>query len=69
MNQLFLLNLISDLIKEDKPTVEQVRCVRVIIDNMIKEFQTPSGTLPYGVIFNDSELSQEAKQARKDLLE
>ena len=72
MNQLFLLKLISDLIKTDKPTVEEIRCARTIVDNLTKEY---GNSLTEEEINNIKEkkgiptyLDDEAEQARKELL-
>ena len=66
MNQLFLLQLIADLIKNDKPTVEEVRCARTIVENLIKG---ASGQYESTIVVpSNSMLDDEAEQARKELL-
>ena len=66
MNQPFLLQLIADLIKNDKPTVEEVRCARTIVENLIKE---ASGQYESTIIVpTNSMLDDEAEEARRELL-
>lgn len=69
MNPLFLLKLIFDLIKDDKPTAEEVRCARTIANNLIDYYTT--NTALYGIEntkeLMDSELSPEALQAQREL--
>lgn len=66
MNSLFLLTLIADLIKSDKPTVEQIHCVRVIVNNLIQESEKQK-LESSGYITEKPHLDQEAKQAQEEL--
>ena len=63
MNPLFLLNLISDLIKDDRPTPEQIKCTRVIVNNLIKEYNTVNTPIE-----SLSDLDKEAQEAKKELM-
>ena len=64
MNDIFLLQLISDLIKEDKPTIEEVRCARTIVNNLIKAQAVPTSiNQATGGI-----LDSEALAAKNDLM-
>ena len=65
MNQPFLLQLIADLIKNDKPTVEEVRCARTIVENLIKGYTKPTTA---SEIIDESNLDSEAEAARRELL-
>ena len=66
MNPLFLLNLISDLLKSDKPTVEEIRCARVILENLVKEYDIKE---PLGNMLSEkSDLSPEAEKAKRELI-
>lgn len=67
MNQFFLLKLIADLIKSDKPTIEEVRCARTIIQNLIDSSSPQYVDGVEELPINDG-LDDEAKQARKELL-
>ena len=58
-----LLKLVFDLIKNDKPTVEEIRCARTIIDNLIKVGGW-NGIAPE----QTSDLDEDARQARKELM-
>lgn len=66
MNQVFLLKLVKELIESDKPTPEQVRCARVIVNGMIDFLDNPvSGGQ---IIEPNSELDNEAQLAKQELL-
>ena len=67
MDQLSLLKLISDLIKEDKPTTEQIKCARTIVDNLIVHYQ-PKLADAIGNVYIPSNLDPDAEQARQELL-
>lgn len=63
MNQLFLLKLILDLLKSDKPTVEQISCARTILKNLIEAHDKPVDSAHV-----ESDLDSDALQAQKELL-
>lgn len=66
MNNIFLLNLIAELIKEDQPTAEQIKCARIIVDNLIKtNDKVILQSLP--PVYINSQLDEDAIQARKEL--
>jgi len=65
MNQVFLLKLVADLIKADKPTVEEIRCARVIVDNLIKHQDNPTSSGQ--TIIPNSELDADAEEAKREL--
>ena len=65
MNQLFLLKLIADLIKSDKPTVEEIRCARTIINSLIQN--EPPILIPKGYEVLGNDLDEIAQQAKKEL--
>lgn len=65
MNQLFLLKLLLDLIKTDKPTVEEVHCARTILDNLIKSQDKPQ---PISSNMEQSDLDDDAEAARQELM-
>lgn len=68
MNQLFLLKLIADLIKSDKPTVEEIKCARTIVSNLI-EAGTPKQAEDSTFISGTIPLDMDADAARRDLME
>ena len=77
MNFLFLLNLIKDLLKNEKPTVEEINCVRIIVENMIKVFEPLQKIQPVSIdLINkdltvgsaDNDLTVEAQQAKSELI-
>jgi hypothetical protein len=61
MNQIFLLKLIADFIKDDKPSVEQIRCARTIVENLIKFQDKPQPVNP------NNDLDDEAYNAKREL--
>ena len=63
MKQIFLLKLIADFLKSDKPTVEEIRCARTILDNLIKNDEEPEIETT-----QLSDLDSEAQQAQKELM-
>lgn len=69
MNPQFLLKLVSDLIKDDKPTLEQVKCARVIVDGLIKEYEPKEFPTTGDLLTRipGHVLSLEAEQARQEL--
>ena len=64
MNQLFLLKLIADLIKSDKPTIEEIKCARTIVENLIKAYDKPTTASD----IMESDLDPDAEAARRELL-
>lgn len=70
MKNLLLLKLIADLIKTNKPSVEEIRCTRTIIDNLIKEYDSSKESIESSndLSLLDQGLSLEANQAIKDLM-
>ena len=65
MNPLFLLNLIFDLLKSDKPTVEEIKCARTVVENLIKYYTKPE--MSPDIMMEGSNLSPEAQEARREL--
>lgn len=63
MNQLSLYKLILDLIKTDKPTVEQVQCARTILKSLIEAEEEPQQSQQPA-----SDLDLEAFKAQQELL-
>ena len=63
MNEVNLLKLIADLIKSDKPTVEEIKCARTILANLISSSEPKEESIGHV-----SDLDNEALQARKELM-
>ena len=41
MNHLFLLKLLADMLELDKPSADKIQCARLIVKNMISEYDKP----------------------------
>lgn len=61
MNDQMLLKLMLDLLKSDKPSVEEVRCARTIVNSMITNASQFIPNQTAGL------LDPEAQQARSEL--
>ena len=68
MSQLFLLKLVAELIKSDKPTAEEVRCARTIVGQMVEAAEEPIQPGRGEVIDPISDLDEAAQLARKELM-
>ena len=63
MTDLFLLKLIAELLEGDKPTQDEIGCVKKILKEMIGEDKSQ---ISYDM--TPSNLDPEAEHARQDLL-